>query len=474
MSMKIAKATPFEGVPKITSADIFGASTGKGLLYRIPVIGKRPIKLTVCGLAAGLSFNGREIVGKVANDCEFTVHIVAENELGKSEKDILFKIAPDNPLRTPMLGFTTWNAYAHNVKQEEVERAAECIDKTGLAEYGYSYVNLDSGWQDRYGGKYDAIMPNKRFPDIKGMIDKIHSYGLKAGIYSTPMRNAWGCPSDYEWIPGCTRGEKDIRFNYDLMGGIGVERCEANNVKQWVEWGVDYLKYDWAPSDAYNADLMKQELLKADREIAFCVTVAAMIEYGEYFKRNVNHWRTNADSESKWSNITARMGKSIEAWRPYIQEGHFYDLDMLETGLTKLNGGVRYLTDNEQVFAYTQRAFFMSPIQLSCWVDQMTEHEFNIYCNEEIIAINQDTKFDLPHLVPEWSGDKLFVFKRELSNGDIAIGVFNCLDGYESINIKLDGEYKVRDVWAKEDIGVSDTVSYISECHSAQVFRLSK
>ena len=99
MSMKIAKATPFEGVPKITSADIFGASTGKGLVYRVPVIGKRPIKLTVSGLADGLSFNGREIVGTVANDCEFNVHIVAENELGKNEKgqDVAKKVRTLTP-----------------------------------------------------------------------------------------------------------------------------------------------------------------------------------------------------------------------------------------------------------------------------------------------------------------------------------------------------------------------------------------
>ena len=100
---------------------------------------------------------------------------------------------------------------------------------------------------------------------------------------------------------------------------------------------------------------------------------------------------------------------------------------MLETGLTKSNRGNRYLTDNEQIFAYTQRAFFMSPIQLSCWLYQMSELEFNIYANEEIIAINQDTRFDFPHIVSEWSKGKLYVFKRELSNGDIAIGTIICV-----------------------------------------------
>ena len=155
LTTKIAKATPFEGAPKINAPDIYGASTGKGVMYRIPVTGKRPIKLTVSGLADGLSFDGRDIKGVVSSDCEFTVKVTAENELGKNEKEILFKIAPDNPLRTPMLGFTTWNAQRETIYQKDLEFAAECLDKSGLAEYGYSYVNVDSGWQDRYGGKYD-------------------------------------------------------------------------------------------------------------------------------------------------------------------------------------------------------------------------------------------------------------------------------------------------------------------------------
>jgi alpha-glucosidase (family GH31 glycosyl hydrolase) len=64
--------------------------------------------------------------------------------------------------------------------------------ESGIAEYGYSYVNLDSGWQHEYGGEFDAIMPNFKFPDMKEMTDRIHALGFKCGIYSTPMLNAWG------------------------------------------------------------------------------------------------------------------------------------------------------------------------------------------------------------------------------------------------------------------------------------------
>ena len=41
----------------------------------------------------------------------------------------------------------------------------------------------------RRGPLVDAngvIQPNKHFPDMKALTDYIHSYGLKAGIYTTP------------------------------------------------------------------------------------------------------------------------------------------------------------------------------------------------------------------------------------------------------------------------------------------------
>ena len=54
--MKIAKATPFDGAPKINMPSVYGGCIGKEILCRIPVIGKRPIKLQIEGLVEGLYF----------------------------------------------------------------------------------------------------------------------------------------------------------------------------------------------------------------------------------------------------------------------------------------------------------------------------------------------------------------------------------------------------------------------------------
>ena len=56
----------------------------------------------------------------------------------------------------------------------------------GLADHGWSYVNIDDGWQGRRGGQYNAIQPNEKFPDMVALTREIHDMGLRVGIYSTP------------------------------------------------------------------------------------------------------------------------------------------------------------------------------------------------------------------------------------------------------------------------------------------------
>lgn len=467
--MKIAKAAPFSGKPKILTPKIFGASTGKEFIYRIPVIGKRPILITVDSQTHGLKFNNGVIYGKIDSDCEFTIKITAENQDGKDVSEMKVSIAQDNMLKTPLLGFTTWNAFGSGVSQRDVEETAELMISSGIADYGYCYVNVDSGWQKEYGGKYDAIMPNDKFPNMKKMCDKIHNLGMRAGIYSTPMLTAWGCPKEFNSIPGCTRGEPNILLT-NVNGGIGTQHCEENNVKQWEEWGFDYLKYDWYPSDPYTADFMKQALLRSKREIAFCVTVNAVVEYGNYWSKNCAMWRASVDSMDNWDQVI-EIFNVADTWKPYVHSGHFYDLDMLEIGHNAWNLGNRGLTDNEELFCYTMRAFFCSPIQLSCHLDKLTEFEFNMICNEEIIAINQDSLADYP--VPVKKDENVRIYKRDLDNGDIAYAIFNMTDKNHTEVLEIPENSSVRDVWLKENITSGKNITCKLESHGVIVLRVS-
>ena len=251
--MRIAKARPFEGKPIINMPSVYGGCIGKEIICRVPVIGTRPIRVEV----QGLRLDGQVIRGTVPEGGEFRVRIAAENGLGRAEQDVTFRIGEDTMLLTPLMGFTSWNAFGANVSQEKMEDTAAAMAALGIADYGYCYVNIDSGWQKEYGGEFDAVMPNEKFPDMKGFCRKMHEAGFKCGIYSTPMLTAWGCPKELPSIPGCTRGEPNILFTCN-NGGVGRERLEENNVRQWADWGFDYLKYDWAPTEPINADYMKK------------------------------------------------------------------------------------------------------------------------------------------------------------------------------------------------------------------------
>lgn len=474
--MKIAKAAPFQGKPMINMPSVYGGCTGKDILCRIPVIGKRPIQISVSGLPEGLTLVNQIISGQVMQDLEFEIVITASNELGTDSRTVLFKIHEDTMLLTPLMGFTSWNAFAHNVTQQDMENTAGEILSKGLADYGYHYMNIDSTWQKEYGGEFDAIQPNEKFPDMKGYCDRMHALGFKCGIYSTPMLHAWGYGKQDIRIPGCTRGEADILFTCQ-NDGIGTEHLEENNVKQWEAWGFDYLKYDWKPCEPTIADMMKKALLKANREMAFCVTVDADPLYYKYWTQNCCSFRCNIDSWDRWDNVKYFL-TTVDEWKPAVRQGHFYDLDMLEIGAMEWNEGKTRLTENEAIFAYTLRAFFLSPIQLSCQIDKLTDFEFDLIANEEIIRINQDSLADYPVLYHKPQDrikyEKVPVLSRTLENGDLTIAVFNTTDEISTQVLDLSDYTSVRDLWKKEDLLPSKDFSFTVEPHCAVVFRVSR
>lgn len=266
---EIAKATPFEGAPIINNPLVFGASPCKPLLLRICASGKRPMTYRAENLPKGLTIENSIITGSVDAEGEYEIKLVCENELGRSEKNITLEIGEGRAQLTPLMGFTSWNAFGFEVTQDDLEKIADRMLKLGLTEYGYNFINIDSGWQGEYGGKFDAIQPNEKFPDMKGFCERMHSLGYRCGIYSTPMLYAFGTSMSYRPLPlGCTQGEPDDRFGEE-HGGIGLIRKEKNNALQWADWGFDYLKYDWRPCDPYNAELMRCELAATNRDFGF-------------------------------------------------------------------------------------------------------------------------------------------------------------------------------------------------------------
>ena len=47
---------------------------------------------------------------------------------------------------TPPMGWASWNAFRNRINEELIVQMADAMVKTGLAECGYEYVNIDDCW----------------------------------------------------------------------------------------------------------------------------------------------------------------------------------------------------------------------------------------------------------------------------------------------------------------------------------------
>ena len=145
------------------------------------------MKFSAKGLPRGLKLNADKgiIYGKARKKGTYKVSITASNAIGSDTRELRIVIG-DRIALTPPLGWNSWNVWGNTISQDIVLDAARAMDESGLADYGWNYINIDDGWQGVRGGKYNGIQPNKKFTDMKALGDSLHARGLKFGIYSGP------------------------------------------------------------------------------------------------------------------------------------------------------------------------------------------------------------------------------------------------------------------------------------------------
>src|SRR5579871_5886948 len=154
------------------------------------------------------------------------------------------------------MGWNSWNCFANAVDTEKVYAQAKVLADSGLIKHGWTYVNIDDTWQGSRTGPDRALAANNKFPDMKGLVDRIHALGLKAGIYSTPWTTSYagyigGSAENAAgaWTkPHLSREEKRAIINKKILPyAVGRHHFMRADARQWAEWGFDYLKYDWNP-----------------------------------------------------------------------------------------------------------------------------------------------------------------------------------------------------------------------------------
>ncbi|WP_319268607.1 putative Ig domain-containing protein [uncultured Draconibacterium sp.] len=468
--------------PRINGPRVFGVRQGKVFLYTIPATGIRPMEFSAKGLPKGLLLDTKTgiITGKIENKKhqDYVVTFKAKNSMGEASKKFTIKVGSEICL-TPPLGWNSWNSWARRNSQERMLNSARAMVYKGLANYGFSYINLDGNWQgNTRGGKYNALEADPaRFTDMKAMFDEIHALGLKGGMYATPWVTSFAGgiggsadSKDQVWNKSMV-DTKGTKLSNTIWRRVGEHSYAENDVKQWMEWGIDYLKYDWNPHDTKSVVEMADLLENSERDVIYSISNTLELSQVELAKTRMNLWRSGGDIKDHWIHPTrARGGSLIAAWinQKEWQEkgfrggpGHFPDPDMLIVGDVNCSSkGPRLeptlLTPDEQYTHITLWTLWAAPMLIGCPIENMNAFTLNLFKNYELIDIHQDAKA-IPGITV-YEKDGLEIVVRDLENGDKAIGLFNKNETEQVVTmdwetIGLSCTKNIRDVWRNKDIG---------------------
>ena len=450
--------------PRINGAKVVGVRPGRPLLYQVAATGQRPMKYAAENLPAGFTLDEGTggITGKETAAGSHKVKVRATNALGTAETVIRIEVG-DAIALTPPMGWNSWNCFADDVSDAKVRAAVDTFVASGLTQHGWTYINIDDCWQVREREPAEKrrsadgrVLTNAKFPDMRALADYIHANGLRAGLYSSPG-------------PATCAGFE------------GSYKHEADDARQYAEWGYDYLKYDWCayqrvaeqirrqpnrPSEhdvlQHPYDVMRDELVKQDRDIVYSL---CQYGWGDVWTWGASAggqcWRTTGDIEDSWSSMSG-IGFSQAGHEKYAKPGHWNDPDMLVVG--KVGWGPKLhatrLTPSEQYTHVSLWSLLASPLLIGCDLTQLDDFTLGLLTNDEVLAVNQDALGKQAGRIAA-NDDDTEIWAKDLEDGSKAVGLFNRSEVPLKVTVKwsqlgLAGKQTVRDLWRQAAAGESD------------------
>ncbi len=335
--------------------------------------------------------------------------------------------------QTPPMGWNSWNHFGLQITDAIVRAQAQAMVSSGMQAVGYTYINLDDGWQGQRDGNGN-LQGNSNFPDMAGLATYVHDLGLKIGIYSSPGPTTCG-------------------------GNVGSYGHEQQDADTFASWGYDYLKYDWCSCD-YGKHVC------GTQQQAYSKMHDALKNTGRPFFYNIadvgvgkpwtwaasvggNSWRTGPDTADDYFTM-GEEGFGNMGLQSFAGPGHWNDPDMLEVG----NGG---MTDAQYQTEMTLWSVLAAPLIAGNDLTSMGSDIIALLTNSEVIAVDQDSKGLQGTRV--WQQGPQEIWVRPLADGSKAVGVFNRVKDPTAIalnfkDIGVTGKVEARDLWLHKDLGV--------------------
>ena len=342
---------------------------------------------------------------------------------------------------TPPMGWNSWNAFHVDINEVIIKQIADAMVSSGMRDAGYTYLVLDDGWMAESRDENGNLVadPNKFPSGMKAIGDYIHSKGLKFGLYED-------------------RGHLTCQ---QLPGSFEHEQTDMNT---FARWGVDYIKMDSCFAEnngrlsSEDYTLYRNCIISTGRPMVLSISDFGNGAWAWGGEEMAQLWRTSYDIYPWMDSVyycadTSAGDLSIHPafnglWQ-FAGPGHWNDPDMLQVGNMK--------TRIEDKAHFSLWCILAAPLMAGNDIRTMSEWTREILTAPEVIKVNQDPRGIQGYKVSNNGYHE--IYNKPLQDGTTAVLLLNKGQKTADITVKWDkiglsGKQKVRDLWARKDLGV--------------------
>lgn len=280
---------------------------------------------------------------------------------------------------TPPMGFNNFMAGNKTIGAKGLTYIADFIERSGLRDLGYIYINTDEGWElpDRHVSTGELQENPSQFPDgIANFIKGLHNRGFKFGIYGAASAVTCGI------LPG--------QLYHEIQDG-----------QTYAKWGVDYVKSDNCANFALDPSVrfraMRDALNATGRAIVYSIEPFSITPEPALSSQVANLWRTGNDIHPIFQSILNRADMA-DKWAPLAGPSlGWNDPDMIHLQnsppLSKTSTTIQIqagLTLGQNRVHFGLWSIMKAPLLLSADLPELHSSVFNLMANPEVIAVNQD------------------------------------------------------------------------------------
>ena len=369
------------------------------------------------------------------------------------------------------MGWSSWNTFQININDSLIMDQADAMVKSGLADAGFRYINIDDGY---FGGRDKTtgqlLIHPTRFPKgMKTVVDHIHSLGLKAGIYSDAGYNTCGNYYNRDTIAvqvglyGHDQQDADFFFKELGFDFIKVDFCGGTAWQNHQRLALD-------PQTRYTAI---RKAIDATGRTDVRLNVCRWNYPGTWVRDVALSWRISGDISARWQSVRSIINESLYL-SAYAGGGHYNDMDMLEVG--------RNLSLEEDRTHFGMWCIMASPLLIGCDLTKLRPETLKLLTNREIIALNQDP-LGLQAYVVRHDGETYVLAKDILEREGLvrAAALYNPSNAPQTVKVAMDelclgGKVCVRDLIARADlqsVAAGDTLALEVPAHGCRLVRLT-